>query len=442
MRRFTISLGAASVALLLALTGCAGATGGSEAASSTAAWTIPSTDPTATIQVIGILDPVKEGMNAVLAAFEKDHPTIKVEYEYVAFNDLNSVLDSRMANKDGNPDVFWADQPRTAALATRGFAADITPQFGPFKDKWDPAPYASSSYEDKLYGVPIANSTQLLFYNKDLLDKAGIAHPSADPSSRMTWEKLAADAKSAVDKGAANGLLFGQFDRYYQLEPLSGSLGGSAGATGDSNLTPDVTSDAWVKAMTWYGSIFADGAAPKGVTAEQTDSLFLAGKAAYEVQGPWLLPNLAKSDINWGVAAQPMFAGGKAETPTGSWSLALSPYSDAKEAAAIFMRWMSVDGGGGYTLNRSDPELPATPEAKKVYFARDLFASEEGKKAASIIDFESSKTAVPRLSTVGYVEFEDIMGRAYSDIRNGAEAKATLETATTELKTAWAQYGK
>lgn len=95
---------------------------------------------------------------------------------------------------------------------------------------------------------------------------------------------------------------------------------------------------------------------------------------------------------------------------------------------------------GQAVLNRPDPELPASPEAKEAYFARDLFASEEGIKAAEIIDYETSTTAFPRLSTVGYVEFEEIIGRAFSDVRNGADARAALEAASTELETAWASY--
>lgn len=439
MRRSTLTLGVLSISAALVLAACS-SSGGSGGGDTDTDWAIPDEDPTATIQVLSILDPVVEHMQAVLDAFAEEHPTITVEYQYVPFDDLNSVLDARMANKDGNPDVFWADQPRTAALAARGYSADITTQFEPYADVWDPAPKESSSFEGKLYGVPIANSSQLLYYNKDLLDAAGVEYPSADPENRDTFESLLPDIQQVVDAGAENGFVFGQLDRYYQLEPLPVSLGGSVGATGDGNLTPDFTSDAWVKAMEFYGQLAADGLMPRGITADQTDAAFLAGDTAYQIQGPWLLPNLATSDINWGVAAHPYFEGGEPVTPTGSWSLALSPFSDAKEAAAIFMKWMSVDGGGQYAVLRSDPELPASPEAKDQYFARDMFASDEGAKAAEILAYETSTTAVPRVATVGYVEFEEIIGRAYSDIRNGADAREALEKASTELETAWAAY--
>lgn len=434
-RRTTASL--ASVGAVTAL--LAGCSGGGPAASSSDAWTIPDTDPTATIQVLGH-QAEDTGILEVIKAFEAEHPTITVDYEGVPFDQLNTILDARIGNKDGNPDVFWADQPRIPALASRGYTEPLTEPFADAIEPLEKTTVESSSFDGELWAVPIANSTQLLYYNKTLLTQAGIEFPSADPDERLTWEQLAADAERAVAGGAKYGLLFGQPNRYYQLEPLAVSRGGSVGAGGEGNLTPEVTDDAWVEAMTWYGSIFADGLSPQGLNGEQTSSEFLAGNVAYFVQGNWLVPDLADDDVEWGVAPHPYFEGGEAVTPTGSWSLAMSPFSDEKEAAAIFMRWMSIDGGGGYAVNLPAPELPVSAEGKDIYFEREIFASPAGQDAAAIIDHETQNTAVPRVQTVGFVEFEEIIGRAYSDISNGSDPSSALKTAATELDAAWAKY--
>ena len=151
-------------------------------------------------------------------------------------------------------------------------------------------------------------------------------------------------------------------------------------------------------------------------------------------------PELDGAKVNWGVAPQPAFEGGKAVTADGSWSLAVNPFSKNKEAAAIFIKWMSVDEGGGYIKYRSNPELAATTAGKKLYFAKPIFSTEQGADAAKIIDYETSNTAINRPSTIGYIEFEQILNQAFADIRNGADAKGTLDKASTQLTTAWAKY--
>jgi multiple sugar transport system substrate-binding protein len=438
-RQLLGGLAALTVGGVLASAGCS-SSADSPSGSGSSGWSLPSTDPTATIKVLSILDLKTANMQPVIDAFEKAHPTITIDYQSVPFDSLNSTLDSRIANKGGDPDIYWADQPRVSALAARGEAEDLTAVFASTKDTFDPTAYDAGVFQDKLWALPIANSTQLLYYNKTLLKKAGLTNPSPSTEQRMTWEQLTTDAKKAKEAGAKYGFLFGQFDRYYQLEPLPVQLGGSVGATGDGNLTPDFTSDAWVTAFTWYRSLFEDGVSPRGMKSEQTDPAFLAGQAAYMVEGPWLLPQLQASKVDWGVAPQPVFDGGKPATPTGSWSLGMNPFSKQKEAAAVFLNWMTVVDGGGYIKYRSDPELAASLEGKKIYLQKEVFASPEGKNAAAVIDFESSNTAVNRVPTIGYIEFETILNQAFADIRNGADPKTALDKASSELTTAWQKY--
>lgn len=438
-RRRLLGAVAATTASSLGFAGCSSGSSNTPSGSSYAL-SLPSTDPTATIKVLSILDAKTDHMQAVVDAFEKAHPTIKVDLQTVPFDALNSTIDARVANKGGDPDVYWADQPRISALAARGEATDLTTAFSSFKSAFAPTAYNAGVYQGKLWALPIANSTQLLYYNKSLLKKAGLTDPSPSVDQRMTWEQLTADAKKAKQGGAKYGFLFGQFDRYYQLEPLPVQLGGSVGATGTGNLTPDFTSDQWVKAFSWYRSLFTGGVSPRGVTSEQTDPAFLAGQAAYMVEGPWLLPQLQESKISWGVAPQPVFSGGKPATPTGSWSLAINPFSKQQQAAAVFLKWMAIDDGSGYIKYRSDPELAASTAGKKIYFAKDVFSSAEGKNAATIINYETSNTAVNRVQTIGYIEFETIMNQAFADIRNNADPKTTFDKASSQLKTAWQKY--
>jgi multiple sugar transport system substrate-binding protein len=43
---------------------------------------------------------------------------------------------------------------------------------------------------------------------------------------------------------------------------------------------------------------------------------------------------------------------------------------------------------------------------------------------------------VSRPRSIGYVAFEEVMNRAFSDIRNGADVRSTLEQAQNQLTSA------
>lgn len=378
----------------------------------------------------------------VIAAFERKHPTIKVKYTSVPFDQLNSVLQQRLGAKDTGIDVYTVDQSRVASYAARGFLVDLTEVAQEVKDSALAPQYDASTWNDKLWGMPIWTSEQYLFYNKALLAKAGVSSPGPSEGDRWTWEQVTEAAGKAKKAGATWGLLFDQTDRYYQLQPLPESLGGGPGITGDELLTPDVTNDGWVKSMTWYGSLFKDGLSPRGVDTAQMNPLFAAGKAAFFVGGPWALTAFkeshAKKKLDYGVAPHPYFAGGEVATPTDSWSWGINPASKNREAALEFLRFASASSDGNLATIAKVFIAPANKVAFESYAKQlDAFDPPTTAGAGALMLYELNNTVVHRPRSVGYVQFEDIMLKAFADIRNGTDAKVRLTTASTELQAAW-----
>ncbi len=378
----------------------------------------------------------------VIAAFEKDHPTIKVKYTSVPFDQLNSVLQQRLGAKDTGIDVYTVDQSRIASYAARGFLVDLTEHAQEVKDAALAPQYDISTWNEKLWGMPIWTSEQYLFYNKALLAKAGVTPPGSDENERWTWERVTDAARKAKAAGATWGLLFDQTDRYYQLQPLPESKGGGPGITGDELLQPDLTNEGWVSAMTWYGGLFKDGVSPRGVDTAQMNPLFAAGKAAFFVGGPWALTAFRDAHkakkLDYGVAPHPFFEGGKVATPTDSWSWGINPASKNQQAALEFLRFASVSDQGNLATIAKVFIAPANKEAFDNYAKQlDAFDPPVTDGAGKLMLYELNNTVVHRPRSVGYVQFEDVMLKAFADIRNGAEPKRRLQTASTELVAAW-----
>ena len=102
----------------------------------------------------------------------------------------------------------------------------------------------ASTIDGKIYGIPFNKSTEVLWYNKTLLDKLNISVPK-------TYEEFATAAKEIKEKGNIVGGGFDSLSNYYTTYLKN------EGVTFNSKLDP--TSDASVKAVSYYLEGIKDG---------------------------------------------------------------------------------------------------------------------------------------------------------------------------------------
>ena len=392
------------------------------------------------VTTITFLNPERpETYAPIIAAFEKANPDIKVRDETVPFDQLNGQVEARIGTGDTSVDVYAVDEPRVPALASRGLLKDLSAVRPQAEAAMTPEAMRVTTFQGKLWALPEWSSTQLLFYNVDLLQKAGIAPPSSDIPKRLTWATVIADAAAAKKSGAVWGFGFEQVDRYYQLQPLFESDGAGSGLTGPGLLTPAVNTPKWIQTLAWYGKLFSSQLSPRGITPEQMPDLFRDGKLALFVGGPWNFREFsAANGLKWGIAPHPYFAEGKPVTPTDSWAVGINPHSDHQAAALKFALFLTVDTQGDLLTTANNP----LPPANKVAFEENVkrVSASDGTVTApyaSILDYELSHTAVSRPRTIGYVVFEQIMNRTFSDVRNGADPKEDLTRAQDQLQVAF-----
>jgi len=425
-----------SAALILGSLVACGSGGGADSSAA-----IPTTGAVGgTVQFLGSEDP--NVYQPMISGFEAANPGVTVKYTQVPFAQYTSVLRQRLSAKDSALDVFAVDQPDVASFAARGYLQNLDQIDAAVKESSVPTQHDVNVYKGTLYAAPLSTSDQYLFYNADLLGKAGIDPPSADPAQAWTWEQTLTAARKAQQSGATWGLILEQLSQYYQLQPLAESVGGGSGLDGENNLTPQVTNAGWTKALAWYHDLFSTGVAPRGVDSNSTSSLFTAGKVALFVGGPWDIGVAsAAKNVDWGMAAMPYFAGGKRATPTGGWSLGINPASKLKPAALKFLRYASVDPAGNVLFAKNEANIPANAQALHQYLPTlSTLGGSHSAGAAAITQYDVSHTAVARPVSVGYPEFENLMDKAFSDIVNGTAADTALRDASQQISQAMRQY--
>jgi len=232
-----------------------------------------------------------------------------------------------------------------------------------FKDRFIGAFLAPGQIGGKTYGLPIAASARAMFYNKDLLARAGIANPPT------TWAEVAADAEKLKAAGiAAFGLQGKAIETdvyfYYALWTAGGDV---VGADGKSAFN----SPAGVKALTMYKSMIDKGLTEDGVTnytREDLQNLFKQGRVAMMITAPFLINQIAAEapKLNYGIAAVPMDA--KPATYAVTDSVVLFKNSKVKAAAWKFLDFLfTKDARVAFT--NGEGFLPTTKgEAADPYF--------------------------------------------------------------------------
>jgi len=376
-----------------------------------------------------------ETVAPVIEGFEKLHPDIDVVHTTVPFDSMNATIEARVGGQDSSIDVFLVDSPRVPAMASRGYLANLNDEREKADAVANDVAMGIISYKGDIFALPAWTSTQMMFYNKDLLDKAGIAYPGFKAEDRLTYDQVVEEAKKAQAAGAKYGFIPEQIDRYYQLQPLFESIGGGPGLTGEEMLTPDVTNAKWIEAATFYSSLFESGVSPRGVPVDQMSSTFTSGDTAFYIGGPWNFAAFnATEGLNYGVAPVPYFTDGKPVVPTDSWAIAVSPYAAHPAEAKMFAEYFSLDPAGALLSVQNNPIPPVNEAAYQTYIEKIAGLDPEiGPAAKEIMTYELANNSVSRPRSIGYVAFEEIMNRAFSDIRNGSAVQATLEQAQQQL---------
>ncbi|MBV8378235.1 MAG: carbohydrate ABC transporter substrate-binding protein [Verrucomicrobia bacterium] len=222
--------------------------------------------------------------------YEKAHPGANVKFDYLENEAFKAKLPTLLQSKD-RPNLFWSwGGGVMIEQINAGVCQDITNAIsqGGFKDTFYPAGVQNFTYQGKTYGLPNDVAPIVFWYNKDLVQKAGV-----DPTKIKYWD----DFIEAVKKCQAAGITpiaAGGKDKwplhFYPAMLMMRILGkeGMQGAYEDKNggfASPDV-----VKAFQLYQELTALNPFQKGYLANtygESAGTFHDGKTAFHLMGIW-----------------------------------------------------------------------------------------------------------------------------------------------------------
>ena len=277
----------------------------------------------------------------------------------------------------GLPDVLTVDGPNISAYAANGIIQPLADLTEEEEGAYLPSIIEQGTVNDDLYALGVMESSVGFYYNKDIIEEAGIEIPDADHP--WTWSEfldILEDLKPLMDEKEDMTFPVGESSIYYYA-PFVWSGGGEL--VSDDGLEVDgyFNSETTAAAMDYFRTIVENGY----MSEAPIDHLFESGRAAFKFDGAWEVNTVYTSypDLNLGVAPYVVSDDwdGSTYTPTGSWAFAASSETEDIGAATELVKWMSgVDSG--IRIWEMTKNFPSTYEA---FENIDVFQTDENYNA-------------------------------------------------------------
>lgn len=267
-------------------------------------------------------------LKAAIDAYNASQSTYRVSAQYVPFADFKKQL-SIGAVAEALPDMVILDSPDHASYASMGIFADITGKID--VSGYFAGPVDSCSLDGKLYGVPFGVNCLSLFYNKDMLDEAGVSVPT-------NWSELKT-AAAALTNGSRYGFAFSS------LQNEEGTFNFMPYVWSAKADFTDMGSENAIKALNFAKDLIDSGAMSREcINWTQGDVMnqFISGNVAMMVNGCWQIPTMRKEapDVNWDVSLIPMCDDGEYASVIGGENYAVIEGGNV-DGALDFLNYMT-----------------------------------------------------------------------------------------------------
>ncbi|MEU7747566.1 sugar ABC transporter substrate-binding protein [Nonomuraea sp. NPDC049158] len=371
-----------------------------------------------------------ENIKKALPEFEKQ-TGLKVEVTQLGEDQLSDQYNVKLNAGSSDIDVMMYRPLQEGKLfAKNKYLTDLSDQVKANKD-WDfsdfqAGPVEATTYEGKPVGVPIITEQEVLYYRKDLLDKAGL---SAPPKTLDELKAAAAKVKAAQPDVAGFVARTGKSPAVTQFSSFLYSFGGDFV---DGSGKAAVNSDAAKQAYAYYGGLIKDSG-PANVSTDmgwpEAMAIFTQGKAAFYTEANSLYKNAtdpAKSKVADKVGFAPFPAGPAGSKPYNipSWALGVNSSSENQGNAWKFIEWAT---GKAQTLSQ---QTSGVPGARSSVWANPQGTSTFPKDLVEAIK-ASTKAGVghDRPLVVKVAEAREIVGQPIVDAITGKDAAAAADTA-------------
>jgi multiple sugar transport system substrate-binding protein len=347
----------------------------------------------------------------------------KVKVKYVVQQDV--VTKFLTASTAGNaPDVMVWDRFLTGLYASKNVLAPINGYLN--RDKVDAKGFYGEALRElsqngNIYGLPLTVDARALFYNRKLLQAAGVQPP-------RNWTELRNAAIKLTKRDAAGKLQVSGF----ALDDV-GLFSMWIKQAGGSMLNADNTKTAFnspqgLRVLEFWNQLLnKDKIYETGFGRGEGNAQdpFVTGKIAMMYSGPWMINGYKKfgKDLDFGIVQPPSGPTGAKGGGMGGFGLAITQASKQKDAAWEFVKWWLADPKNALLWGKSSNNIPGNLRAANdAHFQKDPL----WKGITDTLRFATIRPPVP-----GYppMEGQALIPNVQLFLEGKQDAKAALQKA-------------
>jgi multiple sugar transport system substrate-binding protein len=240
-------------------------------------------------------------VRAMTEAYMAEHPDVTVNLEFVPYEGLRDKT-LLAQGSGGGYDVVLFDVIWPAEYATNNILLDVSDRITPEMESGVlPGAWSTVEYNGARYGMPWILDTKYLFYNRSMLEQAGIEAPP------RTWSELSEQAKAIKDAGIVE---FPIVWSWAQAEAVicdyTTLLSAFGGKFLDDQGKPAFTTDGGLQALEYMVQTLEEGISnPNSVEYLEEDvrRVFSNGEAAFALNWTYMY-NLANAGDDSAVKGQ------------------------------------------------------------------------------------------------------------------------------------------
>ena len=283
-------------------------------------------------------------IRAMTTDFEKQNPDIKINLEFVPYEALHDkIVAARGAGGNGY-DVVLFDAIWPAEFSHFDLLQDVSARIpAAEREKIFPGAMNTVVYKGKTLGMPWILDTKYLYYNKAMLDKAGIKQVPT------TWQQVMDDAKIIKDKGIVKYPLVWSWSQAEALVCDYTTLVSGFGGQFYQNGKLDFSTPASLKAVTLMKKSLDDGLsnpASREYLEEDVRKAFSNGDAAFALNWTYMYnmandPKQSKVAGDVGIMPAPGDTPDKPGAVNGSMGLGIAKASQHPEQAWQYIHYLT-----------------------------------------------------------------------------------------------------